>query len=149
MEWETDGWREIKQTAILTDNFFFSWPWHAVLSSRPHLTLLLLLSQRCSIGGNWGQLPSAGRSHWLQASSDSVLTDSHCHGQLHILFHNAHLCDLLPLIYTSASLIDGSVKGQYVTLPHWATVDLKAMATKGYCGFPKAPALLERHYQVV
>ena len=43
-----------------------------------------------------------------------------CHGHLHILFHNACLLpirshDTLLLIYTGASLIDGSVKGQYVT----------------------------------
>ena len=43
-----------------------------------------------------------------------------CRGHLHILFHNTHLLpirshDLLPLIYTGASLIDGLVKGQYVT----------------------------------
>ena len=56
------------------------------------------------------------------AGSDSGL---HClqltQLHLHILFHNVHLFpirsrDLLPLIYTGASLIDGSVKGQYVTL---------------------------------
>ena len=42
-----------------------------------------------------------------------------CHEHLHILFHNAHLIrsrDILPLIYTGASLIDSSVKGHYVTL---------------------------------
>ena len=35
---------------------------------------------------------------------------------LSIFFHNVHLLPLLlPLIYSGASLIDGSVKGQYVT----------------------------------
>ena len=43
-----------------------------------------------------------------------------CHRHLLILFHNSHLLlfrsrDILPFIYTGASLIDGSVKGQYVT----------------------------------
>ena len=39
-----------------------------------------------------------------------------CHRHLPILFHNAHLLPLLlRLIYTGASLIDGSVKGQHIT----------------------------------
>ena len=119
---QTDGWRETRQIAKLTDNFF-SWPLYAVLSSRPHLALLPHLGRGCSSRGSWGLLPSAVRSHWLQAGSDSGLHSSNfnCHGHLHILFHNAHLLpirfrDLLPLIYTGASLSDSSVKGQYVTL---------------------------------
>ena len=103
---ETDGWRETRQIAKLTDNFF-SWPLYAVLSSRPHLALLPHLGRGCSSRGSWGLLPSAVRSHWLQAGSDSGLHSSNfnCHGHLHILFHNAHLLpirfrDLLPLIYT-------------------------------------------------
>ena len=61
------------------------------------------------------------RSQWLQTGSHSGL---HCL-QLSTaagicIFYNTHLIsirshDLLPLIYTSAPLIDGSVKGQYVT----------------------------------
>ena len=47
--WETDRGRQ-RQTALLTHNFF-SWPYHAVLPSRPHLTLLLLLG--------WGRVYSA------------------------------------------------------------------------------------------
>ena len=43
-----------------------------------------------------------------------------CCGNLQILFHRAHLIpirlhDLLPLIHTGESLIDGSVKGQNIT----------------------------------
>ena len=34
-------------------------------------------------------------------------------------------------------------------LPRRARVDLGAMAIKGYSAFPKAPALLELHYQIV
>ena len=34
-------------------------------------------------------------------------------------------------------------------LPLWARVDLGAMAMKGYSTFPKAPALLEPHHQIV
>ena len=34
-------------------------------------------------------------------------------------------------------------------LPLRARVDLGAMATKGYSAFPKAPALLEPHHQIV
>ena len=39
------------------------------------------------------------------------------HRQLPIFFHNVHLLPLLlPHIYTGASLVDGSVKGQYITI---------------------------------
>ena len=34
-------------------------------------------------------------------------------------------------------------------LPLRARVDLRAMAMKGYPAFPKAPALLESHHQIV
>ena len=34
-------------------------------------------------------------------------------------------------------------------LPFQARVDMGAMATKGYSTFPKAPASLEPHYQIV
>ena len=51
-----DGGRR-RQTTILTHNFFFSWPYHAVLSSRPHFTLLLLLGR----GGALNQRPTMGR----------------------------------------------------------------------------------------
>ena len=34
-------------------------------------------------------------------------------------------------------------------LPLWARLDLGAMAMKGYSIFPKAPALLEPHHQIV
>ena len=66
----------------------------------------------------YGPQAPAGRFQWLLAGFDSAFTDSN--SQLHILFHNVHLLpirsrDLLPLIYTGASLIEGSVKDQYVT----------------------------------
>ena len=50
-----------------------------------------------------------------------------CRRRLSILFHSSHLLPLLlPFIYTGTSLIDGSVKGQYITLTtrwrgHWLT----------------------------
>ena len=34
-------------------------------------------------------------------------------------------------------------------LPFRARVDQEAMEIKGYSAFPKAPALLEPHYQIV
>ena len=65
---------------------------------------------------------------WVETGTDSYIdpTSSPDHSStssaswlglhLHIFFHNAHLLPLLlPLIYTGASLIDGSVKGQYTT----------------------------------
>ena len=39
--------------------------------------------------------------------------------------------------------------GHYQVLPLRARVDLGAMAMKGYSAFPKAPALLEPHHQIV
>ena len=39
--------------------------------------------------------------------------------------------------------------GPYQVLPLWARVDLGAMVMKGYSAFPKAPALLEPHHQIV
>ena len=38
--------------------------------------------------------------------------------------------------------------GPYQVLPHRDRVDLGAMAMKGYCEFPKAPALLEPLHQI-
>ena len=38
---------------------------------------------------------------------------------------------------------------RYQVLPLRARVDLGAMAMKGYSAFPKAPALLEPHHQIV
>ena len=37
----------------------------------------------------------------------------------------------------------------YQVLPLQARVDLRAMTMKGYSAFPKAPALLEPHHQIV
>ena len=37
----------------------------------------------------------------------------------------------------------------YQVLPRQARVDLGAMAVKGYSAFPKVPALLEPHHQIV
>ena len=39
--------------------------------------------------------------------------------------------------------------GPYQVLPPRARMDLEAMAIKGYSAFPKAPALLETHHQIV
>ena len=39
--------------------------------------------------------------------------------------------------------------GSYQVLPFRARVDLRAMAMKGYSAFPKAPASLEPHHQIV
>ena len=50
-----------RQIAILSHNFFF-WPQHAVLSSRPHLALLLQLGQGCSTGGLVWATGSSGRA---------------------------------------------------------------------------------------
>ena len=39
--------------------------------------------------------------------------------------------------------------GPYQVLPFQARVDLGAMAMKGYSAFPKVPASLEPHHQIV
>ena len=39
--------------------------------------------------------------------------------------------------------------GSYQVLPFWARVDMGAIAMKGYSAFPKAPASLELHHQIV
>ena len=39
--------------------------------------------------------------------------------------------------------------GSYQVLPFWARVDLGAMAMKGCSRFPKDPASLEPHHQIV
>ena len=56
----------------------------------------------------------------LQAGPHSCLPVSNwlnSRRYLPIFFYNAHLLSLLlPLIYTGSSLIDGSVKGQYITV---------------------------------
>ena len=111
---QTDGGRWI-ETATLTPSFFFSWPYHAVLSSRSHLALLCF-----SAGGGYstrGQLYAftpveclATRWHfsewlnlcWLQAETPRPLPDSHsisC-GHLHISFH---IPDIFPFHHMTAS----------------------------------------------
>ena len=62
--------RRQRQTAILTHNFSFSWPYHSELFSRPHLALLIILSQKYWTRGPVGCFPSV-HSQWLQAGSDS------------------------------------------------------------------------------
>ena len=42
-----------------------------------------------------------------------------------------------------------NVKQFYQRLPLWVRVDLRVMVMMGYSTFPKAPALLEPHHQIV
>ena len=72
----------------------------AVLYSRPHLALLLLLGRGAFTDCNLALILAFTASNWLN-----------CHGQLHILFYNAHKLsirsrDLLPLIYTARSRVN-------------------------------------------
>ena len=46
-------------------------------------------------------------------------------------------------------LFDPYLRGPYLVLPLWDRVYLGAMAVKGYSAFPKAPALLESHHQII
>ena len=99
-----DKWRQ-GQTAVLTQLLLLT---IAALFPQHFFRLGLL---------NRGSLRATALS--LQAGSHSGLPVSNwlnCGRYLPIFFHNAHLLPLLlPLIYTGASLIDGSVKGQYTT----------------------------------
>ena len=128
--WET---RRRIETAILMHNFF-SWSYHAVLSSKPHLALFLLgrwkLNRRPAIcpWPQWGIQPLAGAPLTDRISSRRKLrlTETHfaliSHGDLHISFHNTHTF-LFNQVTSSGyfhwcalcreSLIDWLVKGQY------------------------------------
>ena len=108
-------WMETRTDCYIDPHFSL----HAMLSSRTHIALFLHLDWGCSTGGRWGQQPSGGVLS-LQAGSYPglpVINWLNSRQHLPIFFHNAHLLPLLlPLIYTGASLIDGSVKGHYITL---------------------------------
>ena len=133
---ETDGGGR-RQTAMLTHNFFFPQPYHAVLSSRSHLVLLLLLgrwllNRKPAVELSVGGCPSGASNHSLAhsvterisaatAKSTARLIASHLNISIYQFTTPTHIRSntwLLPLIYTDAScaeksLIDGSVKGQY------------------------------------
>ena len=67
---ETDGdKRRQRQTAILSHNFHFSRQYHAMLSSRPHIALLLLLGRRVL---NWRPL-------WATSLTVTSSWDSNTH----------------------------------------------------------------------
>ena len=77
----------------------------------------------------------------------------------HHLFVHTHLNDQTVLFQTIQFNIITQFKcqtllfeawiGPYQVLPLRARVDLEVMAMKGYSAFPKAPALLDLHYQIV
>ena len=105
---------EERQITILTHNFF-SWPYHAVLSSRPHLTLLLLLGRGYSTGGTlWAALydtapaerpatclrPPCLTASLLAVSWYWLKSERISRGHLYISFHNAHT---FPLNHKTAS----------------------------------------------
>ena len=79
---ETERGRQMK-IGTLTHNFFSSSPYHAVLSLRDHLALLLLGQTISNLRPSMGCCPSKAPSHllalpWLQAETDwrLTLTDS-------------------------------------------------------------------------
>ena len=131
--WEkrTDGGKQ-RPPVILIHNFFFSWLYHTVLSSRPHLALLLFL------GWVGIQLEASApveypATHWhIHSLLTQAETDTHMayisRGHLPISFHNTHTF-LLNLMTASAyfhwcvwcreSLIDSLVKGQCATIYIW------------------------------
>ena len=111
-----DEWRQ-GQTALLTQLLLSTIARCVIFKT--HKALLPHLGWSCSTRGRWGQ-QSSGYVFRLQASSYSGLPVSNWFkGRWHlpIFFHNVHLLPLLLLlIYTGASLIDSSVKGQYTTV---------------------------------
>ena len=120
---EMDRGRQ-RQTAIMTHKLFF-WPYHAVLSWRPHLHFFCFsawdtqLEACCEPLPQWGTLSGyklilTQDSHWLQPSC----------GHLHISFHNAHdfwsTTWLLPLIYKGTPCSEKSLTAQSrVSMQHW------------------------------
>ena len=108
-------------TAILTQNFF-SWPCHAVLSSRPYVSSLTRRTQQGVACG-----PLAPGQAWLSNyrllnSGDKIPVSQVgiCIYHFTTPMHFRSTTWLLPLIYIGSScadksLIDGSVKGQYAT----------------------------------
>ena len=85
-----------------------------MLSSRTHLPLLPYLGWGCSTAVAEGYCPQRGVLSLPAAGFPAQLTQ--WTPALPIFFQNVHLLPLLlPLIYSGASLIDSSVKGQYIT----------------------------------
>ena len=76
-----------KQTAILTPNFFFSLPYHAVLSSRPFVfsSLMRRTQPRATC---WLRPPAAILG--LRDSADHCKTETDRISGWHISFHNTH-----------------------------------------------------------
>ena len=88
----------------------------AMSSSKSHLALLPHLGGGCSTGDRRGTQPSESVLN-LQAGFTLTFQITWLNSRRHlpIIFHNTYLLPLLlPLIYTGASLIYGSVKGQYI-----------------------------------
>ena len=86
-DWQTDKRRRI-QTSILTQKFFSSCSYQSVISSRPHLALLLLDLGSTQSEDCWGSngtpshslaLPWLTALFWRQAETDSRLTQPVLH----------------------------------------------------------------------
>ena len=88
------------ETTILTHNFF-SWPYHAVLSSKPHLALLLLGRGYSTGSPLWSALWAAAparrsvnrwrtRDRKLRLQNSNWQTAHISHGHLHIAFHKTY-----------------------------------------------------------
>ena len=95
-----DEWRH-KHTAILTKLLLLTIARSVIPISTSSTSWLGLLNWR-SQAASYSGLPF---TKWLNGLR-----------HLSIIFHNVHDLSVLPLIYTGASLIDGSIKGQYRTL---------------------------------
>ena len=113
---ETETETEAMETATLTHNYF-SWSYHTVLSSRPHLPLLLLSwgvtqPEGCCVG----HCPSRAPSHPLALSiTDQISSDHKVRLTLPISHMGICICHFitptrfcsimgqLPLIFTGAS----------------------------------------------
>ena len=135
--------RRWMETATLINNFF-SWPYHAVLSSRPHSALHLLLGRGvlkwwpavcrwCSLR----QTKSLLVASWYPKAETATPRISRSH--LHISLHNTHT---FPFNHVTVSTyfhmcvlckyspIDGSVKTQYAT--HTNIIFCKHLFRYGY-----------------
>ena len=66
-----------------------------------------------------------------------------------IQFSQTVLIQTIQLSISMQLVLFNPLIGPYQMLPFWVRVDLGAMAMKGCSAFPKAPASLEPHHQII
>ena len=137
------------ETATLTHNFFFSYPYHTVLPSRPHLSLLLLgqglLNWRPAVGRSVGHFPCGVPSRllafqWPQAKTDTrhkahTETAYILCGHLHISFHN-----------TCSFLLNHVTASDYF---HWCIQCRESLTARSWVDIQQEDKQLQLAWQLV